>query len=86
MGLEYLNFGGVVKHGIFRLKMRLGIMVEITILNGNKYIECEKCGAYEFYEVSRLHVEQDGAKEWLCRGCIPLSCVVSKSSNEKVCQ
>jgi hypothetical protein len=55
------------------------MMVAVTILNGNNYIECEKCGAYEFFGVSRLHVVQDGAKEWLCRQCMPISCVVSKS-------
>jgi late competence protein required for DNA uptake (superfamily II DNA/RNA helicase) len=53
-------------------------MVAITILNDNEYISCEKCGAYEFYNVSRLHVVQDGAKEFLCRQCMPISCVVAK--------
>jgi late competence protein required for DNA uptake (superfamily II DNA/RNA helicase) len=53
-------------------------MVDITILNGNEYVSCEKCGAYEFYEVSKLHVVQDGAKKFLCRQCMPVSCVVSK--------
>jgi hypothetical protein len=42
-------------------------MVAITILNGKEYITCEKCGAYELYEVARLHVVQDGAKKLLCR-------------------
>lgn len=78
MALEYLHFGGTVQHGIFRLKVRLIIMATIAILNGNEYIECEKCGTYEFYDVAKLHVVQDGAKEWLCRQCMPISCIVTK--------
>jgi hypothetical protein len=53
-------------------------MVGIVVLNGGEYVECQECGAYEFYEVARLHVFQDGAKKLLCRGCMPISCVVSK--------
>lgn len=52
-------------------------MVTIITMNGNDYIECEECGAYEFHEVSRLHRVQDGARKWLCRQCIPVSCMVA---------
>jgi hypothetical protein len=79
--LEHLNFGGIVQPGIFRFpyfrNVRLVIMVAIVNLNGNEYIECENCGTYELYEVSRLHRVQDGAERWLCRQCIPVSCIVS---------
>lgn len=78
MVLEYLNFGGMAQHGIFRLNERSIIMVEIVNMNGNSYISCEKCGAYEFYDVAHLHVVQDGAREYLCRQCIPVSCMVAK--------
>lgn len=50
----------------------------IIVLNGNEYVECQECGAYELYEVSRLHVVQDGAKKLLCRECMPILCIVSK--------
>lgn len=53
-------------------------MVAIITLNGNSYIECEKCGAYELYDVSRLHKVQDKATQWLCRQCMPLSCMIAK--------
>lgn len=60
----------------FEKTTRLIIMVAITVLNGNDYVSCDKCGSYELYEVSRLHRVQDGAKQWLCRQCIPVSCMV----------
>lgn len=84
LALEYLNFGGTVQQGIFRLKVRLVIMVAVTILNGKEYISCEECGAYELLEVSKLHVVQDGAKEFLCRQCMPVSCVVSKGQVSQI--
>lgn len=55
-------------------------MVGILILNGGEYIECQECGAYESYEVSRLNVVQDGAVKLLCRECMPISCIVSKGN------
>lgn len=82
MALEHLNFGGIVQRETFRFldfgNVRFIIMVAIATMNGNDYIECEKCGAYELYVVSKLHIEQDGAKKWLCRQCIPVSCMVTK--------
>jgi predicted nucleic-acid-binding Zn-ribbon protein len=36
---KYLNGGGL-------------IMVRVINMNGNEYIECQECGAYEFYEVA----------------------------------
>ncbi len=53
-------------------------MVALVNINGNSYIICEVCGGYEQYNVSKLHIEQDKATKWLCRQCMPLSCIIAK--------
>ncbi len=58
------------------------IMVSSPIFNGVDYIECEKCGAYELYEVSRLRVVRDGYNEWLCRRCMLISRTVAEMVNQ----
>ncbi len=57
-------------------------MVSSPIFNGVDYIECEKCGAYELYEVSRLHAVQYGSNEWLCLQCIFISRTVIGGINQ----